>query len=85
MFFLEKEEEEARCRKAEIGFDYGTSDTKHTDDVVGPSNDDSDSESEPFEPPPGIKLPLGLAVVSQKFLSASVVWQFPSTLVVGQF
>ncbi|EYC23366.1 hypothetical protein Y032_0015g2609 [Ancylostoma ceylanicum] len=57
-----KEEEEARPRKAEIGFDYGTNDTKRNDDAAEPGNDDSDSESEPFEPPPGIKLPLGLAV-----------------------
>ncbi|RCN43862.1 surp module [Ancylostoma caninum] len=57
-----KEEEQARPRKAEIGFDYGTNDAKRNDDAVEPGNDDSDSESEPFEPPPGIKLPLGLAV-----------------------
>ncbi|ETN79133.1 surp module, partial [Necator americanus] len=57
-----KEEEEMRPKKAEIGFDYGTSDVKRNGDAPDPESGDSDSESEPFEPPPGIKLPLGLVV-----------------------
>ncbi|CAI4228969.1 unnamed protein product [Auanema sp. JU1783] len=52
----DKEEEEKK-RKTEIGFDYGTS-------VVNgrPTDDNSDSEDEPFVPPPGIKLPVGLTL-----------------------
>ncbi|CAO4369171.1 unnamed protein product [Caenorhabditis nigoni] len=50
----EQEEEEERRRKEQrnaIGFDYGTGTVKEPE---------SDSEDEPFEPPEGIKFPVGL-------------------------
>ncbi|CAJ0596659.1 unnamed protein product [Cylicocyclus nassatus] len=56
-----KEEEEARPKKAEIAFDYGTSGASGNGDA-GAAAEDSDSETEPFEPPAGIKLPMGLAL-----------------------
>ncbi|VDM65508.1 unnamed protein product, partial [Strongylus vulgaris] len=55
-------EEEERPKRAEIGFNYGTTDLGRNGDAKDAGGDDSDSESEPFEPPPGIKLPLGLAL-----------------------
>uniref|UniRef100_A0A7I4YF40 SWAP Surp domain containing protein n=2 Tax=Haemonchus contortus TaxID=6289 RepID=A0A7I4YF40_HAECO len=59
----QSQEEDTRPKKAEIGFDYGTGETKtngESGDAAG--SDDSDSETEPFVPPPGIKLPVGLVV-----------------------
>lgn len=58
------EEEDARDKKAEIAFDYGTIEQKSNGEAAAEvASDDSDSEAEPFVPPPGIKLPMGLAVV----------------------
>ncbi|KJH49161.1 surp module [Dictyocaulus viviparus] len=53
--------EEVRPQKAEIAYDY-KNDNKANGSSTDLVCDDSDSETEPFEPPPGIKLPLGLAV-----------------------
>ncbi|PIO59428.1 surp module, partial [Teladorsagia circumcincta] len=62
-FTFFSEEEETLSKKAEIGFDYGTGETKTNGELgEGAGSEDSDSETEPFEPPPGIKLPVGLAV-----------------------
>uniref|UniRef100_A0A0K0DJC0 Surp module n=1 Tax=Angiostrongylus cantonensis TaxID=6313 RepID=A0A0K0DJC0_ANGCA len=54
--------QETRPKKAEIAFDYKTNDSKINGGTGDVESDGSDSEAEPFEPPPGIKLPLGLAV-----------------------
>uniref|UniRef100_A0A0N4WW52 Surp module n=1 Tax=Haemonchus placei TaxID=6290 RepID=A0A0N4WW52_HAEPC len=59
----QSQEEDTRPKKAEIGFDYGTGERNtngESGDAAG--SDDSDSETEPFVPPPGIKLPVGLVV-----------------------
>ncbi|CAI5445745.1 unnamed protein product [Caenorhabditis angaria] len=54
----EREEEEEKRRqstsKASIGFDYGTNTVKEENE------EESDSEDEPFEPPEGMKFPVGL-------------------------
>ncbi|WKY02546.1 hypothetical protein Q1695_016094 [Nippostrongylus brasiliensis] len=55
-------EKDDRPKKVEIGFDYGTNSSKPSSDPNEAGSDDSDSEAEPFEPPQGIKLPLGLVV-----------------------
>ncbi|VDL83053.1 unnamed protein product, partial [Nippostrongylus brasiliensis] len=55
-------EKDDRLKKVEIGFDYGTNSSKPSSDPNEAGSDDSDSEAEPFEPPQGIKLPLGLVV-----------------------
>ncbi|VDK70060.1 unnamed protein product [Cylicostephanus goldi] len=56
-----EEEKQSRPKKAETAFDYGTS-TVSGDGDGGPAAEDSYSETEPFEPPAGIKLPMGLAL-----------------------
>lgn len=59
----QSQEEDARDKKAEIAFDYGTIEQKSNGEAAAEvASDDSDSEAEPFVPPPGIKLPMGLAV-----------------------
>ncbi|VDM59276.1 unnamed protein product [Angiostrongylus costaricensis] len=57
-----EDDEETRPKKAEIGFDYKNNNSKTNGGTADLESDGSDSEAEAFEPPPGIKLPLGLAV-----------------------
>lgn len=72
IFTLGMEDEEvvmeARPKKAEYAFSYDQPSFASTPPSSSKvEEDDDDSEDEPFVPPPGIKLPLGLETVSTRF------------------